>query len=117
MARIERLLQKKQELQGSFDLLSQKLVRLRNARVLEENPGDQFELDHQIEKLEAERANVEHYIEAIEALSDVTDIEEENSRIEFGFTVIIEKLQLLDNHLCALAERVQKIINHLGLLP
>lgn len=63
MPSIKRLEQRQKELEGEYDLLSEKISRLKKARILETDPSTRFKLDKQLEDLENERETIEAEIE------------------------------------------------------
>lgn len=63
MPSIKRLEQRQKELEAEYDLLSEKISRLKKARILETDPNTRFKLDKQLEDLENERETIEAEIE------------------------------------------------------
>ena len=105
---------KKTEMQQAFELLCKQLAGLREAYALETDAAKKLQIEHQIAKCEKERDGIEKEMEAIESLSDVTNIEEEASRIQFGLEVIIEKLQSMDNSISTMKENIHRLMRELG---
>jgi formylglycine-generating enzyme required for sulfatase activity len=57
--------QRRKELEEEYDLLSQKIARLKKARILETDAATRFKLDKQIEDAELDRKNIEKQLEAL----------------------------------------------------
>jgi len=66
MASFELIQKKKEELQDQFNLISEKIKRLRRGLVLETQPDEKFQLEKQIEDEELERENIANQLEEIE---------------------------------------------------
>lgn len=67
MSALQRFQRELDGLQGQYDLLSEKIARLRQARAIETDPASQFKQDMQLKQAEAERAELLTKIEALEA--------------------------------------------------
>lgn len=111
MSRIERLLQRKQELNESFALLSEKIVALQQEWALAVDPAIQVKLKHELKQLEDDRKAVEQELEQVEGLQVVQD----GMRIEFGMEVVIEQLQIIKNQIDDMAQQISFIMRHLGI--
>ena len=66
MRSVSRIQRKQEELQRQYDLLSEKIERLRAAHAIEADAADQFELEKRIEQAEAERDVLERQLEDLE---------------------------------------------------
>jgi LuxR family glucitol operon transcriptional activator len=64
MVSIERFQQRQKELEAEYDLLSEKISRLRKDRILETDTSNRFKLSKHIEEAEQEREAIEREIEA-----------------------------------------------------
>ena len=59
MTILQNMMQKAQEIHAQFDLLSQKISRLRTAIAIENDPASKFKLEKQLEDAETEREELE----------------------------------------------------------
>ena len=66
MSSFQHLQRKRNELQEQYDLLSEKILRLRKAQAIETDVATRFKLEQQIEQAEVERDKVEEQIEALD---------------------------------------------------
>lgn len=62
MTILQNMMQKAQEIHAQFDLLSQKISRLRTAIAIENDPASKFKLEKQIEEAKAECEQVEQQL-------------------------------------------------------
>lgn len=80
------LQQKSDELRITYDLLSEKLVRLRKAFAIENDPATKFKIEEQIKQTETERDQIEKQIEAMEShlKKRVSVRSRQKGRVELG---------------------------------
>jgi hypothetical protein len=104
-----RLFQQKDELQQQWDLLSQKLQTIKESRITETDPERQFSLDHRIEKLTAERGQLEQQLEALESnlLPQPTSEPDADTRSQ---SQTIDSMLISEDDYFAFAKQVEKVI-------
>ena len=66
MSSVQHLQHKREELQQQYDLVSQKIKRLRNNSVIEAGTSVAFQLDHEIKHFEAQRDRLVKQIDSLE---------------------------------------------------
>lgn len=66
MATLQNMIRKQQDLQDQFDLLSEKIGRLRKAFIIETDPSVKFKLEKQLEDAETEREQLEQQLDSLE---------------------------------------------------
>jgi hypothetical protein len=62
MTILQNSMKKAREIQAQFDLLSQKISRLRRAFAIETDPANKFKLEKQLEEAETEREQLEQQL-------------------------------------------------------
>ncbi len=86
------------QLQQQFDLLGEKIHRLRTALIIETDAAVKFKLEKQIEAAEQEQKQIEHQLEGKERLAIISPyrglfaFREQDERFFFGRDAYIEKL-------------------------
>jgi tetratricopeptide (TPR) repeat protein len=84
MSSIQRLGQRQKEFETEYDLLSEKISRLRKERILETDINVRFKLEKQLEDFEQERASIEKELEKLIQAKQALPRNQEISPEEFS---------------------------------